>query len=115
MTKTVQKGRSHELEHLRKEVERLSSALTAIKNQKDAYFLEIREDDGESFRITRTYYRAKKDAVNDLNVAKHAFCEGDEALLSKSPEQVARGNVDLTISRDDGHVFRGIITRIKIL
>ena len=114
MTKTVQKGRTHEVEHLRKEVKRLSDALSAIKNQKDAYFLEVREDDGESFHITRTYYRAKKDAMNDLNVAKHEFCKGDETLLAKSPEQAAPGNVELTISRD-GHVFRGIITRIQII
>lgn len=114
MTKTIRKERSHDIEHYRKEVERLTAALAAVKNQKDAYVLEVRKDDGESFSITRTYYHAKKDAVNDLMLAKLQFAGDDKELLKKEPRQVTRGNTELTISKED-KVFRGTISRIKII
>lgn len=114
MTKTVRKERSHDMEHLRKEVERLTAALAAVKNQKDAYVLEVRKDDGESFSITRTYYHAKKDAVNDLLLARQQFAGDDKELLKKEPRQITRGNTELTISTED-KVFRGTISRIKII
>ena len=114
MTKTNQNPRSHEIERLRKEVERLTAALAAIKNQKDAYVLEVRTEDGESFSITRVYYHAKKDAMHDLNVAKTKFAKDDQELMKKEPKQVTRGNTELTLSTDD-RIFRGTVSRIKII
>jgi hypothetical protein len=114
MTKTTQKPRSHEVDRLRKEVERLTAALAAIKNQKDAYVLEVRKEDGESFSITRTYYHAKKDAVNDLLLERTKFAGDDKELQKIEPRQVTRGNTELTISTDD-KIFRGTISRIKII
>ena len=115
MTKTVRNSRSHEVEHLRKEVQRLTAALAAVKSQKDIYLLEIHEDDGETFTVNRTYYKVKQDAVNDLNVMKVRFVgdAGDGVLVE--PKQVAKGKYDLVITREDGKVFRGTITRIKII
>lgn len=114
MTKTIRKERSHDIEHYRKEVERLTAALASVKNQKDAYVLEVRQDDGECFNVTRTYYHAKKDAVNDLLLARLRFAGDDKELLKREPKQVTRGNTELTISTAD-KVFRGTITRIKII
>lgn len=114
MTKTVRNPRSHEVEHLRKEVERLTAALAAVKSQKDAYVLEVRKEDGESFSITRTYYHAKKDAVNDLMLERARFAGDDQELLKREPRQVTRGNTELTVSTDD-RIFRGTISRIKII
>ena len=114
MTKTTQKPRSHEVDRLRKEVERLTAALAAIKNQKDAYVLEVRKEDGESFSITRTYYHAKKDAVNDLLLERTKFAGDDKELQKIEHRQVTRGNTELTISTDD-KIFRGTISRIKII
>jgi len=115
MTKTVRNSRSHEVEHLRKEVERLTAALAAIKNQKDVYFLEVRIDDGETLTTTRTCYRAKADATNDLTVAKHRFVGTDKELASIEPVKLTPGSTDLTIANGAGQVFRGSITRIKII
>lgn len=115
MTKTVRNTRSHEVDHLRKEVDRLTAALAAIKSQKDVYFLEVRIDDGETFNITRTCYRAKADAVNDLELAKHHFVGTDKELASIEPVKLTPGSTDLTIANGDGKVFRGSITRIKII
>lgn len=114
MTKTMRNSRNHEIERLRKEVARLTAALAAVKNQKDAYLLEIRTDDGENFSITRTYYHAKKDAANDLLVGRQQFADGDMELIKKEPVQVARGNTELTMSKED-RIFRGTISRIKII
>ena len=114
MTKTVRNERGHEVDRLRKEVERLAAALASVKNQKDAYVLEVRKEDGESFSITRTYYHAKKDAMNDLYVERAKFAGDDKELLSKEPRQVTRGNTELTISTED-RVFRGTVSRIKII
>lgn len=113
--KNEKKTRTHEIDHLKKEVEDLTAALAAVKSRKDAYFLEIRIDDGENFSITRNYYWTKRDAVNDLHVAKAKFAEGNKELESVDPRQVSKGSMDLTIAREDGNVFRGTITRIKII
>jgi hypothetical protein len=122
MARTSMKGRDFvkddlkkEVDDLKKEVVRLNGLLAAIKNQKDAYFLEIREEEGGSCSITRSYYKVKRDAMDDLNIAKAKFVGNDTELAKTEPRQVARGSVDLTMSREDGTVFRGTITRIKII
>lgn len=114
MTKTVRKERSRDVEHLRKEVERLTAALASVKSQKDAYVLEVRIEDGETFTRTRTYYHVKKDAVNDLLLARTRFTGESSRGPADEPKSVNRGSTELTLVSGD-RVFRGTITRIKII
>lgn len=114
MTKTVKGNLQREIIDLRKDVERLTAALAAVKNRKGAYLLEIRTGDGEKFTTERTYYYLKKDAVNDLMVARAKFAGDNKELLKTEPCHVNRGTMELTMATEDG-TFRGEISRIKII
>ena len=114
MRKETDRNTTRELDKLRKENARLEKALAASRETHDIYGMETRITDGETFTVTRSYYRLRKDAVNDAVVAMSRFL-GDTGKKPAEPKQVAKGNLDFAVSREDGQVFRATITRIKLI
>lgn len=114
MKKDLDRNVKKELDHLRKEVARLTKALASSRETHDIYGLEVRINDGENFKSTMNYYRLRKDAVNDAAVAMAKFL-GDPGKKPAESKQIAKGNLDFAVSREDGHVFRATITRIKLI